>query len=409
MDSGLPAAKVLCVLSDPEEGDRLRRALGGFTLVGPEGLQEADLLILDLPSLMAHGPALEGKRKPLLLVLSPEEIEALDGFNPPTPLWDIIARPVRKGEFLLRVRNLLGLGKCLLEMTRQEVILENSPTVLFYLEATHDDFVPRWVSPNMGKVFGVVEGFDRLWRESVHPDDLPKILRKKELLRSKDLITLTYRVKKGEDGYIWIEEKVRPLRDREGKVLGMVGSWTDVTERVELEGKLRETQRELLRLATHDFLTDLPNRRLFFDRLELALARAKRFGHRVVVVFMDVDDLKPINDRYGHQAGDRVLQELASRLRASLREMDTVARLGGDEFGLILTDIPKECTLMSFWERLEKALKEPIPLQGESLRVGVSYGSASYPEDGQTSEELLRVADSRMYAMKRAKSPELPR
>jgi len=133
-------------------------------------------------------------------------------------------------------------------------------------------------------------------------------------------------------------------RDEAGRTIGIVGSWTDITARKELEARLKEVQQRLLHMATHDPLTDLPNRRLFLDRLELAMARARRYGCGVAVVFLDVDDLKPVNDRYGHPAGDQLLRELARRLRSSVRKSDTVARIGGRSSGSSSATPPGEGT-----------------------------------------------------------------
>lgn len=364
-----------------------------------------------MPAFKEKGDSLRGKGVSLLLVLSKEELPLLSDLALPTPLWDFVTRPLSREEVGVRVRNLLRLGGVVREMGLKDHILKNSPTVLFYLEATSEGFLPRWVSPNMEKVLGIkASEFDnRWWREKVHPEDLEKLIRKEQLLKTRDFLILSYRLRREGGDYLWIEERLRILKDHEGEVLGVVGSWTDVTQQKQLEARLKEAQRELLRLATHDPLTGLPNRRLFYDRLELALARARRLGHKVALVFLDVDALKPINDRYGHQEGDRVLVELAKRLKGTVREMDTVARLGGDEFGIILTDIPRECPLVSFWERLKEALERPFRMGGGEVEIGVSFGEAFYPEDGDTSEELLRVADTRMYQRKRSRAQPLPR
>ena len=157
-------------------------------------------------------------------------------------------------------------------------------------------------------------------------------------------------------------------------------------------------------LALHDALTDLPNRRALDYHLERALARAARHQHLVAVGMLDLDDLKPINDRHGHAAGDRVLVEVARRLHDSLRSEDSVARVGGDEFVLVFEDLASEEDLSGLLERLWQSLQRPIVLGETSIRITVSLGVALYPTHGQANgEHLLRLADQAMYQIKMRK------
>ncbi|CAM5439745.1 Diguanylate cyclase OS=Rhodanobacter lindaniclasticus OX=75310 GN=B1991_13185 PE=4 SV=1 [Rhodanobacter lindaniclasticus] len=165
----------------------------------------------------------------------------------------------------------------------------------------------------------------------------------------------------------------------------------------------REQERQTY-LALHDALTDLPNRRALDYHLERALARAARHHHLVAVGMLDLDDLKPINDRYGHAAGDRVLVEVARRLHDALRSEDSVARVGGDEFVLVLEDLASEDDLAMLLERLWQSLQQPIALGEESIDITVSLGVALYPTHAQDSgEQLLRLADQAMYHVKARK------
>ena len=154
-------------------------------------------------------------------------------------------------------------------------------------------------------------------------------------------------------------------------------------------------------LALHDALTDLPNRRALDYHLERALARAARHQHLVAVGMLDLDDLKPINDRLGHAAGDRVLIEVARRLHDSLRSEDSVARVGGDEFVLVFEDLASEDDLTGLLERLWQSLQRPIMLGESSINITVSLGVALYPTHAQANgEHLLRLADQAMYQVK---------
>ncbi|MDE1894242.1 MAG: diguanylate cyclase [Xanthomonadaceae bacterium] len=157
-------------------------------------------------------------------------------------------------------------------------------------------------------------------------------------------------------------------------------------------------------LASHDALTDLPNRRALDGHLERALIRAARHQRMVAVGMLDLDDLKPINDRYGHAAGDRVLIELAARLNGALRSEDYVARLGGDEFVLVFDELASEADLDSLLARLGQSLQQPMPMGESNLHITVSLGIALYPNHaGANGEQLLRLADQAMYLVKARK------
>jgi diguanylate cyclase (GGDEF)-like protein/hemerythrin-like metal-binding protein/PAS domain S-box-containing protein len=168
----------------------------------------------------------------------------------------------------------------------------------------------------------------------------------------------------------------------------------DITER-------KQMQHRILRLALHDPLTQLPNRTLFFDRFSQAVALAKRNEKQVGLLFLDFDGFKPVNDRYGHDAGDRVLKAGADRLLAAVRGIDTVARLGGDEFGIILGELegPQEAALVA--AKLLAAIAQPIALpDGTQASVSASVGISVHPVDGSEMDTLLDKADGAMYQSK---------
>jgi diguanylate cyclase (GGDEF)-like protein len=154
-------------------------------------------------------------------------------------------------------------------------------------------------------------------------------------------------------------------------------------------------------LALHDELTGLPNRRLFADRLTTAIERADRMQTRLALLILDMNGFKIINDTLGHQAGDHVLREIASHLRRGVRASDTLARLGGDEFIIVATDLDVGQSLDHFVESVRSALERPILVEGQSMIVSASMGMAIYPDDADDSIKLLRIADQRMYALKR--------
>jgi diguanylate cyclase len=154
-------------------------------------------------------------------------------------------------------------------------------------------------------------------------------------------------------------------------------------------------------LALHDELTGLPNRRLFAARLTNAIQYSESRNSSLALVVLDLNDFKKINDTLGHPVGDQVLREVAAALRKNIRATDTVARLGGDEFIIAATDMPNDSAVERFTESLRTAIERPIVVNDIPMVVGASFGFAMYPGDAKDATKLLRLADQRMYALKR--------
>lgn len=164
--------------------------------------------------------------------------------------------------------------------------------------------------------------------------------------------------------------------------------------------RLKQTNEQITQLAHHDNLTGLPNRILFYDRLNQAIAMSSRNNAEFAVLFLDLDGFKQINDTLGHDAGDALLCEAAKRILACVRESDTVARMGGDEFTVILcktTDVKDRVA-----RKIVEALAHPFMINGKSCSVSVSIGIALYPEHGDTAEQLVKISDATMYLAKRS-------
>lgn len=159
-------------------------------------------------------------------------------------------------------------------------------------------------------------------------------------------------------------------------------------------------EQELHRLALHDPLTGLPNRRLFEEHLEKAIRFAKRSGNFLAVVFLDLDNFKEINDRQGHEVGDMVLREVAQRLLKCVREYDTVARFGGDEFVCLFSELKNPHELFPLLDRVTARLREPVFFRDREFSLTMSAGIALFPQDGETPQELIRKADLAMYQVK---------
>lgn len=168
---------------------------------------------------------------------------------------------------------------------------------------------------------------------------------------------------------------------------------TDITE-------LTLTQEQLLHLATHDPLTSLPNRVLFIDRLQMAIKKNERKKDKIALLFIDLDHFKQINDSLGHPIGDRLLIQVSLRLQSLLREGDTIARIGGDEFNILIDGLSHTQPLIDIAEKLIHAFQEPFSIEGHLLYTTLSIGIALSPNDGTTTESLLKNADTAMYRAK---------
>ncbi len=169
----------------------------------------------------------------------------------------------------------------------------------------------------------------------------------------------------------------------------------DISERKENEERIRK-------LAHHDSLTGLPNRNLLHDRMAQALARVRRHGGRLAILFVDLDKFKPINDKYGHKVGDYVLMEVAKRLLESVRNSDTVARLGGDEFAVILEEVARPSEAAKVAAKIVSYLAAPIEAMDNVCNIGASVGVALYPDDGADLDDVVKAADLAMYRVKNA-------
>jgi diguanylate cyclase (GGDEF)-like protein len=189
-----------------------------------------------------------------------------------------------------------------------------------------------------------------------------------------------------------VEESASPLRDASGAAIGGVLLLRDVSQ-------AREQAQALTHAAQHDALTGLPNRVLFQDRLTQALATVAR-GNRGAVLYIALDKFKPINDSLGHPVGDKVLQEVAQRLRDCVREDDTVSRQGGDEFVLLLQRLADPRDAARVAEKLIRSVQEPILHDGHELRVGASVGISLFPQDAREARTLMKQADTALYHVK---------
>ena len=272
-------------------------------------------------------------------------------------------------------------------------LVQYSSDIITILDA---DGTIRYASPAVEKVMGYrsEEQIGTNAFGTVHPDDRDRALDNfAEVLKSPGLHPpLEFRVPHKDGSWRYLEHIVNNLLD-DPAVRGVVINSRDITER-------KAMQKQLHHQAFHDPLTGLPNRALFMDRLEHALARANRRGSKIAVLFMDLDNFKVINDSLGHKAGDQLLIAVAERLRAPLRPEDTVARLGGDEFTILVEDISSVGDVARIAERLAEKLRPPFALGEQEVFATISTGIALNSPAREQPADLLRHADLAMYRAK---------
>lgn len=320
---------------------------------------------------------------------------------------DFIHKPVNRAVVRARVRLHLDLkqhteamASSLAEIQRandQLLVLskaiEQSPTSIVI---TDRHATIQYVNPQFTKETGYSSG------EAVGQN--PRILQSGLTDRSKylemwDLLPrgetwageLVNRRKSGE--VYWEEARIAPVRDASGTITHYVAVKLNITDR-------KLAQDRLIFMASHDVLTHLPNRRLFFDRVTQALELARRNDTKLALLFIDLDRFKPINDNWGHAVGDLLLQALAQRLKACVRAADTVGRLGGDEFVVLLPEVANEEGAVKVAEGIREALRQPFEIADKSLGISASIGIALFPQHGVDAIELARHADEAMYRAK---------
>lgn len=260
-----------------------------------------------------------------------------------------------------------------------------------------------WIGQALDSLLGgVPDGMDQeqAWESCIHPDDREAYEAGFPALHRGQATETEYRLV-GFDGVTrWVWERCVPRPSDDGRRL-VDGIVTDITDRHRVEEQLAEAHARLAHLAYHDHLTGLPNRTQFQKHLDVALARARRDGSSVAVLFIDLDGFKQINDVHGHAAGDAVLRSVGERLSVATREGDVVARLGGDEFLMLASlSLGDRNALDSVCDRVRGHLLEPVMVEGVELNVAGSVGVAVFPRDAETGDELIRAADLAMYRVK---------
>jgi diguanylate cyclase (GGDEF)-like protein/PAS domain S-box-containing protein len=290
--------------------------------------------------------------------------------------------------------------------TKYGALVEQIPAIVY---VDLDDMSTTYVSPQIRDLLGVTPQEycedPHLWERLLHPDDHDRAL--EEYLRGRasgEPFTFEYRLVGRDDRVVWFRDSAIVLTDAQGEVRAIQGVMLDITER-------KAAEEQIAFLAYHDKLTGLPNRAMFDELLELAIARARRHGLGVAVVSLDLDNFKLINDSLGHECGDALITELAERLREATRETDLVARPGGDEFLLLLADLdldlppgggPDAATTVaeSVAVRVQQALATPFELGEHEVYVSASMGLSLFPSDAADAAALIQHADTAMFHSK---------
>ena len=239
------------------------------------------------------------------------------------------------------------------------------------------------------------------WRKRIHPDDAKRTMAdfKKIIKKNKEYFQGTHRLRKKDGSYIWILYNTRMFYDN-NKAIRILGTHIDITKEKNMQNELTKQKDTLHYQAHHDSLTKLPNRTLFQDRLDQCIEHSKRNTQKLALFFIDLDHFKEINDSLGHEVGDDVLIEVSNRINSAIRDEDTLARLGGDEFTVIIKNL-KEVQNASFSaQKIIESLSEPIEIDGHTLYISCSIGISLYPNDGNSSQNLLKYADAAMYKAK---------
>ncbi|MBB1125394.1 CHASE domain-containing protein [Thiospirillum jenense] len=252
-----------------------------------------------------------------------------------------------------------------------------------------------WMAERLRCPFGELIGSDYL--SHVHPNDSEStqewITHLLEQRQSISKLERRYCTRDGEE--FWGQMSGHVISDYRQQPIGFVGVIVDITHRRNLEAHTHF-------LAHHDYLTGLPNRLLFAERIEQSLALARRYQRHLGLLFLDLNGFKPINDQYGHQVGDEVLREVARRLQNHIRASDTVCRQGGDEFIILVPELTAPDHLIQLQHILIDVIRQPYLIMGHALTMSVSIGQALYPQHGDTVETLLYHADAAMYRAKHA-------
>lgn len=218
--------------------------------------------------------------------------------------------------------------------------------------------------------------------------------RDREVLNNRSNLFIEEEKISSKNKTIILSTKKIPIADEDGEPSYLLGISENITEKRQLEKTIKK-------LAYFDGITGLPNRNLFKDRFKLAAERARRDNKKMMIVMLDFDKFKVINDKYGHDVGDKLLKSFAGRLKKIVRRTDTIARFGGDEFVMVLSDFSNTDNMEKFAKKVLDVFKEPFKIDKFKLYINGSIGISVFPNDSINYSELIKFADSVMYETKK--------
>jgi len=282
-------------------------------------------------------------------------------------------------------------------------LFDNGKFVIFKWRA-EEGWPVEFISNNVEDVIGIAkESFFKgkaVYSDLINPKHLQQVI-DEVTTNSVDGIDMfihePYQIKVHKDKYIWVYDSTTIIRDDEGNITHYVGYIHGIDEQVKKEADLKTEKTRLDFVAHHDELTKLPNRILFMDRVDQAIKKHERSGEIFAVLFIDLDHFKEINDSFGHDVGDGVLQEAAIRLQDVIRNIDTVSRWGGDEFVILLEHLTNPQDIINIADKILQEFRRKIIIARETFFISTSLGIAIYPDDGKDINTLLKNADAAMY------------
>ncbi len=391
--------RILASVLSPQ-GYTITFALDGETALQLAGKEKIDLVLLDvmMPRLDGFSVCRKLKENPqtrnipvIFITARADAASVIQGFE--SGGVDYITKPFSWGELLVRVKTHLHLKQTEDELRLMAKIFDTASEGIFLSDAEH-----RIITAN--PAFFHITGYAEHDLAQLRIPCLASGPNAEELLQQ---IYAELQLHGNWEGEIWQRRKDGESFPAWMTISAMRGDYSDVTQYVHIFNDMTRNKQNQLRmehLATHDFLTDLPNRALFQDRLCQAILTARRTTRHFALLFIDLDRFKYINDTLGHRIGDAVLVETARRLQNCLRDSDTVARLGGDEFTVLLPNVNALADAHEVAEKILVQLSNPYELEKEKIYISSSIGISLFPNHGNTWQELLNHADEAMYHVK---------
>jgi diguanylate cyclase (GGDEF)-like protein/PAS domain S-box-containing protein len=332
-------------------------------------------------------------RDRLLFLKKPfDSIEVFQLANALTAKWNASRQAAFKMDTLER-----AVQERTRQLTDANIIVQNSPVILYRLRG-EPSFSLVYVSQNITRLGYEAETLvaSPNWAQQlIHRDDLARVGEAMARMMDKDAraSSIEFRMCTADGGWRWVDNRYTPVRDKEGRLIEVEGVIIDVTER-------KAAEEQVALLARTDQLTGLANRSTFLERLHQVFAACGRGAKPFAILYLDLDQFKPVNDTLGHPAGDSLLREVAVRLGHCVRESDLIARLGGDEFAILQCEIREPANAGELASKIQSALACPYNIDGQEVSISVSIGICPYDSDVADADEMLSKADRALYRAK---------